>query len=164
MASLEEVSGYALDDEQCEELFRIQRLCVVCWTTRDGYPVGVNHRYIWARGKVWATTSSQRHRVKALRQRPQSCVVISGDGTAMGPDRTLTLKTDCVVHDDRETLEWFFAEFARAMNPDDVAAQQGFIDMLDTPRRVVLELTPIKRISYDGMKLAQAIVTEGVDG
>lgn len=162
MASLEEVSRYPLDDAQCEELFRIQRLCVVCWTTKDGFPIGVNHRYIWARGKVWATTSAQRHRVSALRQRPQSCVVISGDGTAMGPDRTLTLKTECVVHDDRETLEWFFAEFAKALCPGDPAAQQGMIAMLDTPRRVVLELTPLKRISYDGMKLGTAIASEGL--
>jgi hypothetical protein len=34
--------------------------------------------------------------------------------------------------------------------------------MLDTPRRVVLELTPVKTISYDGMKLAEAIAREGV--
>ena len=36
--------------------------------------------------------------------------------------------------------------------------------MLDTPRRVVLELNPVKAISYDGMKLAEAIVREGVTG
>jgi hypothetical protein len=162
MASLEEVSGYPLDDEQCEELFALQRLCVVCWGTADGWPVGVNHRYIWARGKIWVTTTSQRHRVTALRNRPKSCVVISGDGTTMGPDRTLTLKTECTVHDDRETLDWFFAEFARSLNPEDQSAQGAMIEMMDTKRRVVLELTPVKRISYDGMKLGMAIVAEGV--
>lgn len=34
--------------------------------------------------------------------------------------------------------------------------------MLDTPRRVVSELTPIKRVSY-GSKPGHAIVAEGVD-
>jgi hypothetical protein len=34
--------------------------------------------------------------------------------------------------------------------------------MMDTPRRVVLELSPVKTISYDGGKLAEAIVREGV--
>ena len=85
MASLEEVSQYPLDDEQREELFARQRVCSVCWTTRDGWPVGVTHRYIWARERIWVTTSSQRARVHALRDRPQSCVIISGDGTDMGP-------------------------------------------------------------------------------
>jgi general stress protein 26 len=164
MASLEEVSGYPLDDEQCEALFALQRLCVVCWSTSDGWPVGVNHRYIWAKDKIWVTTTSQRHRVSALRKRPKSCVIISGDGTEMGPDRTLTLKTECVVHDDRETLEWFLTEFAKAIIPDDPAGQQGMIAMMDTPRRVVLELDPVKRISYDGMKLGLAIAAEGVGG
>lgn len=162
MASLEEVSHYPLDDEQCEQLYAMQRLCVVCWSTSDGWPVGVNHRYLWANGKVWVTTSSQRHRVKALRNRPKSCVVISGDGTEMGPERTVTLKTECIVHEDRETIEWFIAEFARSLNPDDPEAQKGTIAMMDTPRRVVLELTPVKKISYDGMKLGMAIVSEGL--
>ena len=162
MANLEEVSGYSLDEADRERLFALQRVCSVCWTTSDGWPVGVTHRYVWARGRIWVTTSSQRHRVKALRRRPQSCVIVSGDGTEMGPDRTITLKTTCEVHDDRETLEWFFQAFAKALHPDDDAAQEGLVAMLDTPRRVVLELTPVKTISYDGSKLAAAIAREGV--
>jgi hypothetical protein len=133
MASLEEVSQYALDAEDRERLFALQRVCSVCWSTSDGWPVGVTHRYLWARGSIWVTTSSQRHRVMALRRRPKSCVIISGDGTELGPDRTMT-----------------------------PAGRQGLVAMLDTPRRVVLELTPVKIISYDGMKLAEAIAREGV--
>jgi general stress protein 26 len=164
MASLEEVSCYPLDDDQREQLFGLQRVCAVCWTTSDGWPVGVTHRYIWERGRIWVTTSSQRHRVKALRKRPESCVIISGDGTELGPDRTLTLKTRCTVHDDRETLEWFYSAFARALHPLNHATQRGLIGMLDTPRRVVLELEPVKAISYDGFKLSHAIAEEGVAG
>ena len=127
-----------------------------------GWPVGVTHRYIWERQRVWVTTSSQRHRVRALRVRPNSCVIISGDGTELGPDRTLTMKTRCTIHDDRETLEWFYTAFSRALNPTDEIAQQSMVGMLDTPRRVVLELEPVKTISYDGMKLAMALATEGL--
>ncbi|MDH3706283.1 MAG: hypothetical protein OES57_09465 [Acidimicrobiia bacterium] len=163
MASLEEVSQYPLDDEQRERLFALQRVCSVCWSTRDGWPVGVTHRYIWARDRIWVTTSSQRARVTALRARPQSCVIISGDGTEMGPDRTITIKTLCTVHDDRETLEWFFDEFSRAVVPDDDSGRAGLRKMLDTPRRVVLELEPVTFISYDGAKLSRAIATEGLE-
>jgi len=162
MASLEEVSQYALDASQREQLFAQQRVCSVAWTTSDGWPVGVTHRYIWARERIWVTTSSQRHRVKALRERPKSCVIISGDGTELGPDRTLTLKTHCTVHEDRETLDWFYAAFAKALHPTDENAQRGLVAMFDTPRRVVLELEPVKEISYDGMKLALAIANEGI--
>jgi general stress protein 26 len=162
MASLEEVSQYALDEAQREELLAKQRVCSVCWTTSEGWPVGVTHRYIWERGRIWVTTSSQRHRVRALGVRPQSCVIISGDGTDLGPDRTLTLKTLCKIHDDTATREWFYTAFAKALNPNDEIAQQAMVDMLDSPRRVILELEPVKAISYDGMKLALAIATEGI--
>ncbi|MGI9603988.1 MAG: hypothetical protein ACR2QE_19050 [Acidimicrobiales bacterium] len=163
MASLEEVSEYPLDDEQRERLFALQRVCSVCWSTSDGWPVGVTHRYIWARDRIWVTTSSQRQRVKALRKRPESCVIISGDGTEMGPDRTITIKTTCTIHDDRETLEWFFDEFSRAVHPENETGRQGLREMLDTPRRVVLELEPVKFISYDGAKLGRAIASERTD-
>jgi general stress protein 26 len=162
MANLEEVSQYGLEESDRERLFALQRVCSVCWTTTDGWPIGVTHRYIWSDGRIWVTTSAQRHRVTALRRRPQSCVIISGDGTELGPDRTITLKTTCEVHDDRETLEWFYGAFSQALHPDNEAAQQNLRAMLDTPRRVVLELTPVKTISYDGMKLAEAIAREGV--
>lgn len=162
MASLEEVSEYTLDTADQERLFALQRVCSVCWTTAEGWPVGVTHRYVWERGRVWVTTSAQRHRVGALRRRPQSCVIISGDGTELGPDRTVTLKTTCTVHEDRKTLEWFYGAFSKALHPDNEAAQQALAGMLDTPRRVVLELTPVKVISYDGMKLNAAIAREGV--
>lgn len=146
MASLEEVSRYSLDENQRELLFEQQRICSVSWTTNDGWPVGV----------------TQRHRVEALRQRPKSCVIISGDGTELGPDRTLTLKTLCTVHEDRETLDWFYAAFARALHPANEPAQQVLVEMFDSPRRVVLEFEPVKIISYDGAKLSAAIAKEGI--
>jgi general stress protein 26 len=162
MASLEEVSKYPLDEAQCERLFSLQRTCVVCWTTKDGWPVGVTHRYIWRDGRIWVTTSSQRHRVAALRKRPKSCVVISGDGTEMGADVTLTLKTTCTVQDDREKIDWFLDEFLEAFHPGNPDAQKAMRVMMDTPRRVILELVPEKWISYDGMKLAADIAREGI--
>ncbi len=162
MASLEEVSEYILDESDRERLFELQRVCSVCWTTADGWPVGVTHRYLWARDRIWVTTSAQRHRVIALRKRPKSCVIISGDGTELGPDRTMTLKTTCSIHEDRETLEWFYEAFSKALHPESVPGQNALAGMLDTPRRVVLELTPTKIISYDGSKLNAAIAREGV--
>lgn len=162
MANLEEISNYQLESDRLEMLFAQQRSCVVCWTTSDGWPVGVTHRYVRHDGKFWVTTSRQRHRVRALSKRPRSCIVISGEGTDLGPDCTATFKTLCTVRDDRETKEWFYRALSAAMHPDNEAAQQGMIAMFDTPRRVILELDPIKMISYDGGRLAEAIGREGL--
>ena len=46
--------------------------------------------------------------------------------------------------------------------PGSEVGQQVMREMLDTPRRVVLELAPVKYISYDGAKLSQAIAEEGI--
>jgi hypothetical protein len=42
-------------------------------------------------------------------------------------------------------------------------ARQAMVEMFDSPRRVVLELAPVKLISYDGAKLSAAIAEEGIE-
>ncbi len=157
MENYEEVSNFPIDDAKREKLFGLQTECAICWSTRDGWPVGVMHRFVWKDGKIWATCSGQRKRVSALRRNPKSCVIISAEGTALGGDQTVTLKTTAVVREDRETKDWFYAALAERMVPGSERGQHGFVQMLDSPRRVILELTPVKQISYDGTKLAAAV-------
>jgi hypothetical protein len=59
------------------------------------------------------------------------------------------------VREDRETKDWFYPEFARHLRRDDAAAAEAFAKMLDSPLRVVLEVTPVKFITYDGVKMFQ---------
>jgi general stress protein 26 len=162
MASLEEVSLYPLDEETLDRLLSLQQICVVCWSTEDGWPVGVTHKYVWHDGRIWATASSQRHRVRALEKRPKSCVVITGDGTELGSQRTITFKTTCKIHRDKETRDWYFAAYAQQRDPNDPERQRKTIALLDTERRVVLELTPVKSISYDGAKHYEALERDGI--
>ncbi len=157
MKNYEEVSTYPVDPEKREHLFAVQTECAVCWSTRDGWPVGVLHRFVWHDDKIWVTCSGQRKRVTALRARDKSCVIVSSEGTELGPDQTVTFKTTCRVHDDRETKDWFYPALAKKMNPNNPAGEELFQKMLDSPRRVILELTPVKEISYDGKKLAAAV-------
>ena len=55
--------------ELLEVLFDKQTECALCWSTADGWPVGVMHRYVWRDGKFWITTMGHRKRVPALRKR-----------------------------------------------------------------------------------------------
>ncbi|MBT4161787.1 MAG: hypothetical protein HOC70_17235 [Gammaproteobacteria bacterium] len=153
----EEVSIYPIDDEKRERLFALQSECAVVWSTRDGWPVGVMHRFVWQDEKLWVTCSGHRKRVSALRRNPKSCVIVSSEGTALGADQTVTAKTSATVHDDQATKDWFYPALARKMQPDNDKGRQLFEDMLDSPRRVVIELDPVKWITYDGVKLAAAV-------
>ncbi|MYG13188.1 MAG: hypothetical protein F4171_10385, partial [Gammaproteobacteria bacterium] len=108
--------------------------------------------YIWRKGRVWLTAGAHRHRISAVRRNPKVSVVITSTGTELGPSKTITIKGRCVVHEDRETKDWFYPDFARALRPEEDAAK-AFEQMLDSPLRIVLEVIPEKYITYDGVKM-----------
>lgn len=71
----------------------------------------------------------------------------------------MTAKTHATVHDDRATRTWFYRTLAEKMNPGNRERQDWFVRMLDSPRRGVIELEPVKWITYDGVKLAETVRT-----
>ena len=60
------------------------------------------------------------------------------------------------MHDSREVKDWFSPDFATALMGDDPARRDPFVEFLDSPRRVVLEVEPTQRIGYDGAKMGKA--------
>ena len=153
LTNYEKVSIYGLDEDQREELLQAQRECVFNWCTRDSWPIGVIMTMLWCDGKAWLTCTRQRHRVSAVRRNPRVSVVLTSKGTSLGPNKTVTIKGTCLIHDSREVKDWFYPRFAlRRCDGDQIEANK-FMKMLDSPLRVVLEVRPEKYISYDGAKL-----------
>ena len=152
----EKVSQYPLDTEQLEQLLTNARECVLNWSTQDGWPVGVIHSFLWKDGRFWLTVAAHRHRISALRRDPRCSVVVSGSSAAPGtaPAGAVTAKGRCIIHEDRETKEWFYPEFASKGNPDPAAAK-AFEQMLDSPLRLVLEIVPEKWITFDAAKMGK---------
>ena len=148
----EKVSIYFLDPEVQEELLSTQRECVFNWSTRDGWPLGVIMSCLWKDGRLWLTAGAQRHRISAVRRDPRCSVVVTSTGTSLGPGKTVTIKGRVTIHEDRETKDWFYPAFASHLNPDPAQAD-AFRKMLDSPLRVVLEVEPVKFITYDGVKM-----------
>ena len=146
------VSVYQLNPDDQEALLLEQRECVFNWCTKDSWPMGVIMSYIWRSGRVWLTAGAHRHRISAVRRNPQVSVVVTSTGTSMGPGKTVTIKGKCVIHEDRETKDWFYPDFARALRPEESEAQT-FQEFLDSPLRIVLEVIPEKWITYDGAKM-----------
>lgn len=150
--SHEVVSIYQLSDEAREELLSLARECVFNWCTRDQHPIGVIMSCFWHKGAMWLTATAQRHRISAVRRNPRVSVVITSTGTAIGPNKTITIKGRCTVHEDEETKEWFYPAFAEHLMGSGQAAAD-FAKMLDSPLRTVLEVAPEKFITYDGTKM-----------
>lgn len=144
----EKVSIYRLDADLQETLLSKARECVFNWCTRDEWPMGVIMSCLWKDGRMWLTAGAHRHRISAVRRNPKVSVVVTSTGTDMGPGKTATIKGTCIVHEDHETKSWFYSEFTRHLGAD-----ASFEAMLDSPLRVVLEVTPEKFVTYDGAKM-----------
>jgi len=152
----EDVTQYTLDDDVEQQLLLAHNECTFIWSNKEGWPVGVIMSYIWRRDRFWLTASGQRARIAAVRRDPRVCVVVSSTGSPLPRNKTVTWKGTCTVHDDDPELKaWFYPELSQALIPDPAGAAQ-FQKFLDSPRRVILEVTPTQRIGYDGAKMGVA--------
>ena len=152
----EDVTVYGLDADVEERLLLAHNECTFIWSNKEGWPVGVIMSYIWRRGRFWLTASSQRARISAVRRDPRVCIVVTSTGSPLPRNKAVTWKGRCTVHESREVKNWFYPDFATALRGDDPAKRDPFIEFLDSPRRVVLEVEPTQRIGYDGAKMARA--------
>jgi general stress protein 26 len=150
----EQVSVYGLDESAREELLRTAGECVFNWSTKEGWPIGVIMSFLWREGKFWLTAGAHRHRIEAIRRDPRVSVVVTSTGTKLGPSKTITVKGRVRVREDAETKAWFYPALATMIQRDDPIAAKRFAEFLDSPLRVILEVTPEKWITYDGEKMA----------
>ena len=154
------VSIYPFADGEVDQLMAHATECVLMWATQDGWPVGVNHAFIWQHGKIWLTFSSHRHRATAIRRDGRVSVCVSsvsyppggGEGLPMGG---ITFKGTAEFFDDAETKGWFYPALAAKVHPAADAEQEAFFGILDSPLRTILAVTPVKKIMYNGTTSAR---------
>ena len=154
------VSIYPFSDAEVDQLMNASNECVLMWATRDGWPVGVTHAFVWDGGRIWLTFSAHRHRAEAIKRDDRVSVNVSSCGYPPGAPATLpggaiTFKGRAQFHDDEKTRHWFYTALSKKLNPNSAAGEKFFWSLLDSPLRTVLSITPVKKIMYNG-KLAQA--------
>ncbi len=157
----EQLERYPVASSQRERLLEEALECSVVWTDDEGAPMGVIHWFVWHEGRFFVTSGSHRPRVAALRERPRSCVIVSGAGTRVGANVSVTARTRATVHDDAATLRWFAAALSAKAHAGQPAMQEQFEQMLTETNRVVIELEPLGFVSYDGAKMAAALTDAG---
>jgi hypothetical protein len=75
----------------------------------------------------------------------------------MGGSRTVSYKGTARVLDDLETKKWFYRALAeRLYEKFGENRVKEFAMMLDSPGRIVIEVTPGLRVGYDGTKMGAA--------
>ena len=140
------VSIYGYSQEQINLLMEKASECVLMWCTRDSWPVGVTHAYVWKDGKVWLTFSSHRHRAEAIRRNNKVSIAVSGvAGTSPDcPRGAATMKGTATFHDDQATKDWFYRALAKKVRPDSKEGEDAFFSLLDSPLRTILSIEPVR--------------------
>ena len=151
------VSIYPFSDEEVDQLMDHSNECVLMWATKDGWPVGVTHTFLWRDDKVWLTFASHRHRSEAIRPSPRVSVNVSSAGYPPQPPKGLprgaiTFKGRGEFFEDDETKKWFYPALAKKLSPIDEGGAEFFTGFLDSPLRTILAITPQKKIMYNSRK------------
>ena len=149
----EDVRSYNLDDDVLERLLGEQTELNFMWGTRDHWPVGVFMSFVWHDGSFWLTATTQRARMRAIERDPRVSVAVSSVGTSLGRQKSATAKGRVFIHDDDETKAWFYPALAARVMPKIPAVQRAFVALLDSERRVVLQVVPEKWITFDVSKM-----------
>jgi hypothetical protein len=148
------VSIYPFTDAEVDGLMNQARECVFMWATKDGWPVGVTHAFVWHDGKVWVTFSAHRHRTTAIRRDDRVSVNVSSESYPRTAARELplgaiTLKGRAEIYEDDATKRWFYPALASKLNPENPSGEDFFNRLLDSPLRVIVAVTPVKKIMYN---------------
>ncbi|MGI9325224.1 MAG: hypothetical protein ACR2PZ_08405 [Pseudomonadales bacterium] len=151
------VSIYPFTDDEIDQLMNNSVECVLMWGTKDGWPVGVTHAFVWHDGKIWLTFSEHRHRTAAIRRDNRVSVNVSSHGYPAGasaelPGGAITFKGKGEFFDDDDTKKWFYTALSQKLNPASKEGEEFFYNLLDSPLRVILAVTPVKKIMYNGTK------------
>ena len=145
----EDVSIFPLSTEREQVLYAKQTECTFMWTNKAGEPVGVIMNYVVRDGSFWLTATRRRARIAAIERDPRVAIAISSRGTDIGVSQSVTHKGIATVHDDPATKDWFYPALAAAVRPDSEPQQRAFVEHLDSPGRVVVQVRPTQRIAFD---------------
>ena len=157
ITNYEDVTVYGLDADTEVLLLAQQKELTFCWTTKDGSPMASILSYFYADGKFWMTSAAHRKRVPAIRRDPRVALVIKSANLPMGGSRTVTYKGTARVLDDVDTKKWFYRALAeRLYETFGENRVKEFAMMLDSPDRIIIEVTPGLRVGYDGAKMGAA--------
>jgi hypothetical protein len=147
------VSIYPFSAAEVEALLTHSNECVLMWATKDGWPVGVTHAFVWRDGALWLTFAAHRHRAEAIRRDPRVSVNVSSAGYPPARRSRCRAARSRLRAAPRSTTtrrpSAGSMRRSQEAEPDDAAGEKFFTDLLDSPLRTILAVTPVKQIMYN---------------
>jgi len=152
-SNYEEANVYPLSPDVLEQLLREQNELAFMWATKDHWAVGMFMSYVWRDGSFWVTSTTQRARMRAIERDPRVSVAVTSVGTSLGPAKSATVKGRVRIHDDEDTKRWFYPALAARVIPNMGPITRAFATLLNSERRVVIEVVPEKWMTFDASKM-----------
>lgn len=148
---LEDLQGLRLGKDGQSELINSQSECTFIFNNEAGWPGGVIMTYLEVEGVFWVTAVEGRAHVRGVANDPRVSVVISNAGTGLAGRRMISVRGTAVVHRDAATKAWFLEKFANRHQPAD---PESFIRLLDSPKRVVIQVHPTAvAVTHDSTRM-----------
>lgn len=148
---LENIKSLRASAAAQRELVASQTEAVVTFTADGGWSSGVVMSFLPYEGSYWVTAVADRAHARAARRDPRVSLVVTNAGTGLPGRRMMTARCLAHTHTDERTKQWFYRAFAEHL---EVANPDGFVDLLDSGNRVVMELRPVSvSTSHDSRNL-----------
>ena len=149
---IEDLARARLGGEGQQELLEAQTEAVLSFL-QDDLPTSVVMSFLADDDRhFWFATVEGRRQVKAIDADDRVAVVVSSTGTTLPGRRMVALRGTARVHRDRDVVMATVRRLAPRLAPDDPDA---FVRLLDSPNRVVIEVTPTTvTASHDSTRLA----------
>ncbi|WP_433496628.1 pyridoxamine 5'-phosphate oxidase family protein [Sphaerimonospora sp. CA-214678] len=155
VGAMESLAYARLDPPDREELLESQVECTFVFEDERGWPSGVVMNYLRRDGVFWLTAVEGRAHVRALAREPRVSIVVSSAGSPLSGRRMLAYRGLATIHHDVSDVGEVLDAMAARFRPGD---PKGFRRLLDSPNRVVIEVTPIAlATSHDHRKVAAAL-------
>lgn len=155
MTDYEDLTDCWMDEDVEAEMLAAQNECVLQWVNKAGEPFGVIMSYLHHDGRFWLTAAERRARIKAIRRDPRVAITVTSKGSGMRSGLTASYKGTATLHTSDEIKEWFYPAFCMKLRPDDPDARAVFQKHLDSPDRVIIEVEPTYKLTFDSGKMWQ---------
>jgi PPOX class probable F420-dependent enzyme len=127
-----------------------QRIATCATIGRDGRPHLMPLWYIVREGVLWAWTYAKSQKVQNIRRDPRVTLQIEAGATDYGQLRGVMLEADARLHEDLDTVAGVGAELLSRYSGAEVGREAV---MAQAPKRVALEFSETRRVSWDHRKL-----------
>lgn len=144
----ENLDAFRMDQAAIEEVVREASGCTVCWTHKDGHPLGVWVSHVVLDGIVHLTTTANRPKTRAWQRDPRMSAVFAVPGKG-----AVTIVGRVTLSEDPLLRRRFLEALCDKMHLSG-ERRRRWLDSMDTDGRLTGRLSVERYITFDERKLS----------